>query len=184
MDVVYTQPLKELLAVASYFKEKVVVLVENERDERVARQNNLIPCYLVNDKTDLQKVVGKKKAVLGGSIKDNEFAVRVKADFLLQPSNVKQFFDLGLAKKLADNNSIVVLMLEELLKANSFERHLYWKNYVEVVNYCRIKKTKFIVASGCKDPLHLRPKKTREALATILGLPCGLAKQYLDEEVE
>ncbi len=183
MDVVYTQPLKELLAVASYFKENVVVLVENERDEKVAKQNNLIPCYLVNDKTDLQKLSGKKKAVFGGSIKDNEFAVKIKADFLLQPSNTKQFFDLGLAKKLADNNSIVVLMMEDLLKANSFERHQYWKNYIEAVNYCRIKKTKFIVASGCKDPLHLKPKKTREALAIILGLPRELAEKYLGDEL-
>jgi hypothetical protein len=42
---------------------------------------------------------------------------------------------------------------------------------------------KFIVASGTKDPLQLRPKKVREALAVLLGLPQGLAKEYLEEEL-
>ncbi|MEI7425191.1 MAG: hypothetical protein WCK10_03680, partial [Candidatus Staskawiczbacteria bacterium] len=145
MDVVYVQPLKELLQVSTYFKEPLVVLVTNEKDEKVAKTNELIPCYLVLESTpesDLQKLSSKKRAVLGGSVKSNELAVRLKADYLLQPSNTKQFFDLGLAQKLADNGTVVVLMFEELLKANSFERHQMWKNYVELVRYCKLKKTK------------------------------------------
>jgi RNase P/RNase MRP subunit p30 len=110
--------------------------------------------------------------------------VKIKAEYLLQPSNTKQFFDLGLAKKLSDNGTTVVLMFEELLKANSFERHQYWKNYIELVRYCKLKKTKFIVASGTKDPLLLRPRKTREALAVLLGLPQELARAYIGEEVK
>ncbi len=187
MDVVYTQPLKELLQVSTYFKEQLVVLVENEKDEKVAKTNNLIPCYLITDKTpesDFSKLSSKKKAVVGGSVKSNELAVRLKADYLLQPSNEKQFFDLGLAQKLSDNGTTVVLMFEELLKANSFERHQYWKNYCELVRYCKMKKVKFIVASGTKDPLMLRPKKTREALAVLLGLPVELAQKYLEEELK
>jgi|GEM_PF-1191512 len=187
MDVVYAQPLKELLAVSTYFKEQLIVLVTTEKDEKVAKTNSLIPCYLVSEKTpqsDLQKLSQKKKAVIGGSVSANEFAVRIKADYLLQPSNTKQFFDLGLAKKLSDNKTIVVLMFEELMKANSFERHQYWKNFVEVVRYCKLKKTKFIVASGTKDPLLLRPPKVRESLAVILGLPQELAREYIEEEVK
>jgi RNase P/RNase MRP subunit p30 len=187
MDIVYTQPLKELLAVSSYFKEQLVVLVSTENDEKVAKANNLFPCYLVTDKTlesDLSKLSSKTKAVLGGSIKSNELAVRLKADYLLQPSGEKQFFDLGLAQKLADNNTTVVLMFDELLKANSFERHQYWKNYLEVAKYCKQKKVRFIVASGTKEPLLLRPPKVREALAVLLGLPKEKAKEYLETELK
>jgi len=184
MDVVYTQPLKELLQVSTYFKEQLVVLVTNDKDEKVAKTNSLIPCYLILEKTpeaDISKLSSKTKAVLGGSVKANELAVRLKANYLLQPSNDKQYFDLGLAQKLADNGTVVVLMFEELLKANSFERHQYWKNYIEVVRYCKQKKTKFIVASGTKDPLLLRPPKVREDLAIILGMPSDKAKEYLQE---
>jgi len=187
MDIVYTQPLKELLQVSTYFKEQIVVLVTNEKDEKVAKQNSFIPCYLISDNTpesEIQKLSSKKKAVLGGSIKANELAVRLKADYLLQPSNEKQFFDLGLAQKLHDNNITVVLMFEELLKANSFERHQYWKNYIELVRYCKMKQAKFVVASGTKDPLLLRPPKVRESLAVLLGLPQGKAKEYLEEELK
>ena len=187
MDVVYVQPLKELLQVSTYFKEPLVVLVTNEKDEKVEKTNELIPCYLVLESTpesDLQKLSSKKRAVLGGSVKSNELAVRLKADYLLQPSNTKQFFDLGLAQKLADNGTVVVLMFEELLKANSFERHQMWKNYVELVRYCKLKKTKFIVASGTKNPLLLRPPKVREALAVLLGLPEDKAREYLSEEIK
>jgi RNase P/RNase MRP subunit p30 len=187
MDIVHTQPLKELLQVSTYLKEQLVVLVENEKDEKVAKTNDLIPCYLITDKTpqnELQKLSGKKRAVLGGSVQSNELAVRLKADYLLQPSDTKQNFDLGLAQKLADNDTVVVLCFEELLKANSFERHQIWKNYLEVVRYCKLKKTKFIVASACKDPLHLRPRKVRESLAILLGLPSKYAKEYLEEEMK
>jgi len=170
MDIVYVQPLKELLQVGTYFKENLIVLVNNEIAEKKVKQAGQIPCYLVNESTDLNKIKNKKKAVLGGSVKSNEFAVKIKADFLLQPSGEKQFFDLGLAKKLADNKTIVVLMFEELLDKNSFERHLFWKNYIEVVNYCKKKKTSFFVASGCKDPLNLKHPKIRSALAQTLGL--------------
>jgi RNase P/RNase MRP subunit p30 len=169
IDIVYKQPVKELLQISAYFKEKVVVLVENEIDEQVARKKEFIPCYLVDEKTDLNKIKKKKKAVFGCSVKNNEFAVRIKADFLLQPSNEKQFFDLGLAKKLADNNIVVVLMFEELLQKNSFERHLYWKNYLEVVKYCKKKNTKFIVASGCKDSFNLKHPVIRKSLVELLG---------------
>jgi RNase P/RNase MRP subunit p30 len=187
MDIVYAQPLKELLQVSTYFKEQLVVLVANEKDEKVAKSNGLFSCYLVNEKTpqnELQKLSQKKKAVLGGSVSSNEFAVKIKADYLLQPSNEKQFFDLGLAQKLADNGTVVVLMFEDLLKSNSFERHQYWKNYLEVVRYCKMKGTKFIVASGTKEPLHLRPRKTREALAVLLGLEQGKANEYLEEQIK
>jgi RNase P/RNase MRP subunit p30 len=185
MDLVYTQPLKELLQMSVYFKEPTIVLVENEKDEKVAKLNTLIPCYLITESTtdnDIQKLKGKLKAVVGGSIKANELAVKIKADFLLSPSNSKQFFDLSLAKKLSDNNTTVVLMFEELIKLNSFERHLYWKNYTEVAKYCKIKKTKFIVASACKDPLHVRPKIVREDLALMLGYPKDLAKNSIEQE--
>ena len=94
--------------------------------------------------------------------------MKIKADFLISPSNTKQFFDLALAKKLAENNTTVVFMFEEFMKLNSFERHLYWKNYLEVVNYCKLKKTKFVVASGSKDALHIRPKISRIALQKCL----------------
>ncbi len=185
MDIVYTQPLKELLQITSYFKEKVVVLVENEKDEKVARTNGFFPCYLVSDSTkDIQKISSKTKAVLGGSVKNNEFATKIKADFLLQPSNTKQFFDLGLAKKLSDNDTTVVLMFEELMSKNSFERHQYWKNFAELVRYCKMKKTKFVVASGAKDPLHIRPRKVRIALAEILGVEKEIAEKYLSEEIK
>jgi RNase P/RNase MRP subunit p30 len=185
MDIVYTQPLKELLQITTYFKEQVIVLVENEKDEKVAKQNGFTPCYLVSDTTkDIQKLYSKKKAVLGGSIKANEFATKIKADFLISPSNTKQFFDLGLAQKLADNGTIVVLMFGELMKKNSFERHQYWKNFLEVVKYCKLKKVNFIVASGCNDPLHIRPRKVRVALAEILGLTNDLAEKYLSEEIK
>lgn len=170
MDVVYTQGLKELLQITNYFKEATIVLVENDKDEKVAKTNGFVPCYIVSESTkDIQKLSSKLKAVVGGSVKSNEFAVRIKADFLLQPSNTKQFFDLGLAQKLSDNKTTVVLMFEELMGKNSFERHQYWKNFTELVRYCNMRKVKFIVASGAKDPLHIRPKKVREALATILG---------------
>jgi RNase P/RNase MRP subunit p30 len=187
MDVVYAQPLKELLQVSTYFKEQLIVLVTNEKDEKVAKSNDLFACYLVNEKTpqnEIQKLSQKKKAVLGGSVSANEFAVKIKADYLLSPSNEKQFFDLGLAQKLVDNNIVVVLMFESLLKSNSFERHQYWKNYLEVVRYCKMKGTKFIVASGSKDALHLRPKKVREALAVLLGLDSVKAKEYLENEIK
>jgi len=187
MDIVHTQPLKELLQVSTYLNESLIVLVSNEKDEKVAKTNNLIPCYLITDKTpenEIQKIKGKKRAVLGGSVQSNELAVRLKVDYLLQPSDTKQNFDLGLAQKLSDNGTVVVLMFEDLLKANSFEKHQYWKNYLEVVRYCKLKKTKFIVASGCKDPLHLRPRKVRESLAILLGFPSSYAKQYLEEEIK
>lgn len=172
MDIVYYQQLKELLQVSSYFKEQLIVLVSNETQEKKVKQANLVPCYLISQKTpdsQIQKLKGKKRAVFGGSVTSNEFSVKVKADYLLQPSNLKQFFDLGLAKKCFDENISIVLMFEELLTKNSFERHKYWKNYLEVVNYCNKKKVKFYVASGCTDPLNLRPEKVREALAKILG---------------
>ncbi len=169
VDIVYKQPIKELLQIGTYFKEKVVVLVENENEEMLAKKKELIPCYIVNEKTDLNKIKKKRKAVFGCSIKNNEFAVKIKANFLIQPSNEKQFFDLGLAKKLAGNNTIVVLMFEELLEKNSFERHLFWKNYLDVVRYCKKKGTKFVVASGCKDPFNLKHTKIRKSIAEILG---------------
>ncbi len=185
MDIVYTQPLKELLQITTYFKEQVIVLVENEKDEKVAKTNNFTPCYIVSESTkDIQKLQSKKKAVIGGSIKANEFAAKIKADYLLSPSNTKQFFDLGLAQKLADNGTTVVLMFEELMKKNSFERHQYWKNYSEIVRYCKLKKVKFIIASGTKDPLHIRPRKVRVALAEILGLSNELAEVYFSEEIK
>lgn len=187
MDIVYTQPLKELLQVSTYFKEQLVVLVENEKDEKVAKSNDFFPCYLITDKTpenELSKLSSKRRAVLGGSVKSNELAVRLKADYLLQPSSEKQFFDLGLAQKLSDNGTVVVLMFEELLKANSFERHQLWKNYLEVARYCKQKNVKFIVASGTKNPLLLRPPKVREALAVILGLSQGKAKEYLEVQLK
>lgn len=84
---------------------------------------------------------------------------------------------MGLAKKLFDNNTTVVLMLEELLEKNSFERHLYWKNYLEVVRYCNKKQTNFLVASGCKDPFNLKHSKIRECFAQMLGLKKDLIKK-------
>ncbi len=180
MDIVYGQPLKELLQLSSYFKEQPLVLVSNELQEKKVKQKELNPCYLVDEKTDLNKIKNKKKAVLGGSVKNNEFAALIKADYLLQPSNEKQFFDLGLAKKLADSNTCVVLMFEELLEKNSFERHKYWKNYLEVVRYCKKKGTKFIVASGSKDALNLKHPKVRQSLMELLGLEKEKAKKYLE----
>jgi RNase P/RNase MRP subunit p30 len=168
MDIVYAQPLKELLQLTTFFKEETTILITNELQETKAKQRKLIPCYLVDKKTDVQKLKGKKKAVVGGSVQDNELAVKVKADYLLQPSNTKQFFDLGLAKKLAENGTIVVLMFEELLGKNSFERHLYWKNYLEVVRYCKKKNVEFFVVSGCKDPLNLKAPKIRECIKELL----------------
>ncbi|MGI6589948.1 MAG: hypothetical protein ACOX1V_04800 [Candidatus Iainarchaeum sp.] len=184
VDLVYTQPLKELLQIAVYFKEPVIVLVTNEKDEKVAKLNNLIPCYLFTEKStdsEINKFRGKVKAVFGGSVKANELAVKIKADFLISPSNTKQFFDLALAKKLAENNTTVVFMFEEFMKLNSFERHLYWKNYLEVVNYCKLKKTKFVVASGSKDALHIRPKISRIALAKMLGYPEELVVSSIEQ---
>ncbi len=177
MDIVYPQPLKELLQVSTYFKEQLIVLVLNDIQEKKVKQAEQIPCYLVNEKTDINKLKNKKIAVLGGSITANEFAVKIKANFLLQPVSEKQFFDLGLAKKLSENNITVVLMFEELLEKNSFERHLFWKNYLEVVKYCNKKNTKFIVASGCKDPLNLKHPKIRLALASTLGLKEEILKK-------
>lgn len=187
MDIVYAQPLKELLQVSTYFNEPLIVLVSNDSQEKVAKDAKLIPCFVVSPSTpqgDLAKLSKKKKAVIGTDLKANEFAVRINADYLLNPSDTKQNFDLGLAKKLSDNKTTVVFMFGELLKANSFERHQYWKNYLEIVRYCKLKKTKFIVASGCKEPLHLRPRKVRESIAVLLGLPQNLAKEYLEEEVK
>jgi len=184
MDIVYGQPLKELLQISSYFKEQLIVLVNTELQEVTVKKKYLKTCFLVNEKTDLNKIKNKKKAVVGGSVVANEFAVKICANYLLQPVNEKQFFDLGLAKKLADNNTTVVLMFDELRGKNSFERHLYWKNYLEVVSYCKRKDTKFIVASGGTDPLALRPRKVRLALAEILGLPKDKAKEYLEEEIK
>ena len=181
MDIVYYQPLKELLQVSSYFKEQdLVVLVSSEAQEKKVKAANLIPCYVVSEKDDLNKFKKKKLAALGGSVKANEFAVKAKADFLLQPSNTEQFFDLGLAKKLADKKISVVMMLEEMLSKNSFERHKFWKNYLEVVNYCKRKNAPFFVASGCKEPLNIRPRKVRKALAETLGLPAEDAKKFLE----
>lgn len=184
MDLVFGQPLKELLQVSIYFKEKLVVLVSNEAQEKKVKQAACIPCYLVSDEKELSSLKNKKVAVLGGSVKANEFAAKIGADFLLQPSGTKQFFDLGLAQKLADNGTTVILLFEELMAANSFERHNYWKNYSELVRYCKLKNTKFIVASGCKDPLHLRPPKVRESLAVLLGLPKEKAREYLRQEIK
>ncbi|MCX6801269.1 MAG: hypothetical protein NTZ73_03715 [Candidatus Diapherotrites archaeon] len=170
MDIVYFQPLKELLQIGSYFKEKLIVLVENEAQEQKVKKAEMIPCYLVSESTqNIQKLSSKKKAVLGGSVKANEFAVKAKVDFLLQPSGTKQFFDLGLAKKLAEAEIVTVLMFAELLDKNSFERFQMWKNYSEIAFYCKKKKAKFVVASGAKEPLYLRPEKMREAIAIILG---------------
>jgi len=180
IDIVYKQPIKELLQVSSYFKEKTIVLVDDEKEELLAKKKGFFPCYLVNEKTDLNKISKKRKAVYGCSVKNNEFAVKIKADFLLQPSNEKQFFDLGLAKKLFDNNTIVVLMFEELLNKNSFERHLYWKNYIEVVRYCNKKNTKFFVASGCKDCFNLKHPKIRGCIAEILGFNKEIVKNFDD----
>ena len=181
MDIVYYQPLKELLQVSSYFKEQnLIVLVSNEAQEKKVKQAGLTPCFAISEKDDSNKFKGKKKAVFGGSVKANEFAVKVKANFLLQPSNTEQFFDLGLAKKLADENISVVFMFEEILEKNSFERHKFWKNYSELVFYCKKKGTKFFVASGCKEPLNLRSKKVRRALAETLGLSVENAKKFLD----
>ena len=179
MDLVYGQPLKELLQISSYFKEQLIILVKTDASEKAAKQAQQIPCYLVDENTDLNKMKNKQKAVLGGSVKANEFAVKINADYLLQPSNEKQFFDLGLAKKLADNNTTVVLMFEELLDKNSFERHQFWKNYLEVVYYCKKKGTKFFVASGNKEPLNLKHPKVRQSLAQLLGLDEVNAKKYL-----
>lgn len=182
MDLVYAQPLKELLQVSSYFKENLIVLVTNELTEKKVKAAGLTPCYLVDKKTDRNKLKNKKLAVMGGNVEKNEFAARINADFLLNPAFEKQFFDLGLAKKLSDNNTTVVLMFESILEKNSFERHLIWKNYLEVVNYCNRKKTKFIVASGCKDPLNLKHPKIRENLAVTLGLNKKSAKENLQNE--
>lgn len=178
MDIVYAQPLKELLQVGTYFKENLIILVNNELQERKVKQAGQVPCYLVDEKTDINKLKNKKIAVIGGSVKNNELAVRLKANFLLQPSNEKQFFDLGLAKKLKENETIVVFMFEDLLNKNSFERHLIWKNYIEVVRYCKKKKTSFVVASGCRDPLNLKHPKIRISLATMLGLKEFDAKKF------
>jgi RNase P/RNase MRP subunit p30 len=180
MDLVYGQPLKELLQISSYFKEQLFILVKTEASAKAAKQAGQTPIFLVDTQTDINKIKNKKKAVVGGSVKANEFAVKIKADFLLQPSNEKQFFDLGLAKKLADNNTTVVFMLEEFLGKNTFERHLYWKNYLEVVRYCKKKGTKFFVASGNLDPLNLKHPKIRTNLAIILGLEEIKAKEYLE----
>ncbi len=170
MDVVYLQPLKELLQLSTYFKEELVVLVQNESQESIVKKSGLIPCFVVSESTkDLNKIKSLK-AVIGGSIKTNEFCARIKADFLLQPSNTKQFFDVGLAKKLSDNNTTVVFMLSDFIDKNSFEKHQFWKNYLEVAKHCRKKKTKLLVASGSKDPLLLRAPKVREAMAILLGL--------------
>ncbi|MCX6803655.1 MAG: hypothetical protein NTY48_03735 [Candidatus Diapherotrites archaeon] len=38
------------------------------------------------------------------------------------------------------------------------------------------------MASGAKDPLHLRPAKVREALMVLLGMPNGVASEYLNEK--
>jgi RNase P/RNase MRP subunit p30 len=179
MDLVYSQPLKELLQVSSYFKEQLIVLVKTNESEIKVKQKGQIPCYLVDEKTDLNKVKNKRKAVFGSSVKMNEFAVKINADFLIMPSNEKQFFDLGLAKKLADNNTCVVLMFEELLNKNSFERQLFWKNYLEVVRYCKKKKTRFLVASGNKDPMNLKHPLVRKSLAVMLGLNEDVAKKCL-----
>jgi len=187
MDVVYAQPLKELLAVSTYFKEQTVVLVSSESQEKAAKDAKLIPCFVISTKTsqsDLQKLSKKKKAVIGSSLAENEFAVKVNADFLLQPSDTKQSFDLGLAKKCADANVTVVLMFEDFLNANSFERHLLWKNYLEIVKYCNLKGTKFVVASGCKEALHLRAPKVRESLMVLLGVLIVDAKKFLEDEVK
>jgi RNase P/RNase MRP subunit p30 len=184
MDIVYGQPLKELLQLSSYFKEQLIILVTTEIQEKKAKQRELIPCYLVDEQTDLNKIKNKKKAVYGGSVKANEFAVKIKADFLLQPSNEKQFFDLGLAKKLSDNKTCVVLMFEELLDKNSFERHLYWKNYLEVLRYCKKKGTKFIVASGNKEALNLKHPRVRQSIMELLGLDNEKAKEYLKGETK
>ena len=72
-------------------------------------------------------------------------------------------------------------MFEELLGKNSFDRHLYWKNYLEIVRYCKKKKTKFVVASGCKEPLNLKPGKVRQSIAQTLGLTNEEAKKALEE---
>jgi len=184
MDLVYGQSLKELLQVNSYFKEQLIVLVSTQLAEAQVKKKSFKTCFLVNEKTDFNKIKNKKTAVVGGSVSANEFAAKIKANFLLQPCNEKQSFDLGLAKKLADNKTIVVLMFDELRGKNSFERHLYWKNYLEVVNYCKRKGTKFIVASGGNAPLALRPRKVRQSLAELLGLDKGKAKEYLSEEIK
>ncbi|MFA5357617.1 MAG: RNase P subunit p30 family protein [archaeon] len=181
MDIVYFQPLKELLQVGAYFKEELVVLVENEAQELKVKKAEMIPCYLVSENTqNIQKLVSKKKAVLGGSVKANEFAVKAKVDFLLQPSGTKQFFDLGLAKKLAEENITTVFLFSELLDKNSFERFQMWKNYSELAAYCKKKKARFFVASGAKEPLYLRPQKMREAIGIILGANVKSGKEVFE----
>jgi RNase P/RNase MRP subunit p30 len=182
MDIVYGQPLKELLQISAYFKEQIIVLISTEIQELQVKKKGLIPCYLVDEKFDLNKIKNKKKAVYGGSVVKNEFAVKIKADFLLQPSNEKQFFDLGLAKKLSENKTTVVLLFDELSGKNSFDRNLFWKNYLEIVYYCKQKGTKFFVASGGKEPLCLRPQKVRIALGELLGLSKEKAEEYLEKE--
>ena len=182
VDIVYKQPLKELLQISSYFKEQTLILVNNDSEEKLAKQKTLNPIFLVDQKTDLNKIKNKKTAVIGGSVALNEFATKIKANYLLQPSNEKQFFDLGLAKKLSDNDTTVVFMFEDFLSKNSFDRHLYWKNYLEVVNYCKKKKTKFIVASGSTEFTTLKHRKVRQSLMQLLGLSETLAKNYLGGE--
>jgi RNase P/RNase MRP subunit p30 len=185
VDLVYGQPLIDLLQLSTYFKEKTIVLVTNELQEKKVKQASLIPCYLIDESTkDIQKLSKKLKAVIGGSIEKNEFAVKIKANFLLSPSGTKQFFDLGLAKKLSDNNSTVVLMLEDLMAKNSFERHQIWKNYLDIANFCNNKKTKFIVVSGNKETLNLRPKESRIALAKLLLLNDELIKNSFEQKFD
>ncbi len=170
MDIIYLQPFKELLQLTSYFKEDAIVLVKTLQQEQAVKKIGFIPCHLINEKSKQPQKIKTLKAVMGGSVSKNDFAVKIKSDFLLQPANEKQFFDLGLAKNLSDNNTTVVFMLGDFLKKNSFERHLYWKNYLEVVKHCNKKKTKFLVASGCEDPLLLRPQKVRKSFQKLLNV--------------
>ncbi|MCX6803656.1 MAG: hypothetical protein NTY48_03740 [Candidatus Diapherotrites archaeon] len=127
MDVVYAQPLKELLQVSTYFKEDLVVLVSSEAQEKKVREAKLIPCFIVSESTpqkDLQLLSKKKKAVLGGDIKSNEFAVRIKADYLLSPCATKQLFDLGLA--------ILRICLGLILLRGTSIGRIIWKLFVIV----------------------------------------------------
>ena len=56
MDIVYYQPLKELLQVSSYFKEQnLIVLVSNEAQEKKVKQAGLTPCFAISEKDDFNK---------------------------------------------------------------------------------------------------------------------------------
>ena len=51
VDIVYAQPLKELLQVSTYFNEPLIILVNNETQELAAKKASLTPCYVVSEET-------------------------------------------------------------------------------------------------------------------------------------